>query len=124
MALLNHFISSIWIQWVLLQCGEGSVWLILDMSCPHGIGAGQKFCRFKPDYNIKPRVGGCMGRWGNMKPSVCQRSHLNASLLLALLPICPKHSHRNTPVVLITRTKGGLQTKPLKLGTDLTITCA
>jgi hypothetical protein len=32
--LLDHFISSIGVQWVMLPSYEGSVWLILDMSCP------------------------------------------------------------------------------------------
>jgi hypothetical protein len=30
MALLNHFICSIWVQWVLLICLEGSVWPVVD----------------------------------------------------------------------------------------------
>jgi hypothetical protein len=32
--------------------------------------------------------------------------------------------HRIDPLDITTHAKGGLQTKPLKLGTDLTITCA
>jgi hypothetical protein len=34
--LLDHFISSIWVQWVMLPCYEGPMGLILDMSCPLG----------------------------------------------------------------------------------------
>ena len=54
MAMLNHFISSTWVQWVMLQCWEGSVWLILDMPCLIGTAACQKFGRFvqaKPSQN-------------------------------------------------------------------------
>ena len=45
MSLLNHSISSIWVRWVMLQCHEGSLWLILDMSCPCGIAVGPKVWR-------------------------------------------------------------------------------
>jgi hypothetical protein len=48
---LVHFISSIWVQWVMLPCYECSVRLILDMPCPLGtvIGIGQKFGRFQQE---------------------------------------------------------------------------
>jgi uncharacterized protein YceK len=49
MALLNHFISSAWVHWVMLQCWEGSVWLILDMPCALVTTAGQKFGRIQKD---------------------------------------------------------------------------
>jgi hypothetical protein len=56
--LLDHFISSIWLQWVVfLPCYVGSVRLILDMPCPLGNVAGQKFGRFWPEpiAKTKPR---------------------------------------------------------------------
>jgi hypothetical protein len=42
MALLTHFISSIRVQWVMLQCYEGSMRLILDMPCPLGTASQAK----------------------------------------------------------------------------------
>jgi hypothetical protein len=49
-ALPNHFISSIWVQWVMLQCWEGCVCLISDMPCLcDGTAAGKKFGRFHPE---------------------------------------------------------------------------
>ena len=44
-----NFISSISVQWVMLPCYEGYVWLILDMPCSLGIVAGQRFGRFQPE---------------------------------------------------------------------------
>jgi hypothetical protein len=46
MKLLNHFISSIWVQWVMVLCWWGSVWLILDMWCALVTAAGKTFGRF------------------------------------------------------------------------------
>jgi hypothetical protein len=43
------FISSIWVQWVMLPCYEGSIGLILELSCPLGTVAGQKFNWFQPE---------------------------------------------------------------------------
>jgi hypothetical protein len=34
MALLNHFISSIWVQWLMLQCWEGSTFLNGHLDLP------------------------------------------------------------------------------------------
>jgi hypothetical protein len=53
--LLGHFISSIWVQWVILPCYEGCVWLMLDMPCPLGTAAaGQKFGRY---FRFQPELG-------------------------------------------------------------------
>jgi uncharacterized protein YqcC (DUF446 family) len=48
---LYNFISSIWLQWLMFPCYEGSVRLILDMPWPLGTVAGQRFGRFWQEPN-------------------------------------------------------------------------
>jgi hypothetical protein len=39
----------------MLQCQEGSVWLILDISCPCGCATDKKFGRIQPEQQAAPK---------------------------------------------------------------------